>query len=266
MKIFAIKDKYKKNKSLAFLFCYPTTGECYIEIPKDTNYLDLPIILSHFAEKQQFTVDCYWTQKFIEERIIPSDRQNLGQILRDNQLDYYDPLKLLEISDGKCSQDDCYIKRISENDLPDEIKNRRLGIICECVPTAEKQLLVTFADDTTALFDMAKSCSQDWVKRILRYYDLFKEVMVKCGGSCVCWNDFALTYDYIRSNSQPLPVSKTVLRELVVRELVSTSEAMEILNCSRQNIDDLVKRGRLTPVSMRANTKMFYRSDITNLL
>jgi len=267
MKIFAIKDELNKALTLAFLFCFPSTGECYIEIPSNVNYLDLPIILSHFAEKKQYTVDCYWTKKFIEERIIPSDRQNLGQILKENNLDYYDPLRLLEISDGRCAQDDCYIQKISETELPSEILRRRKNLISECVPYSEKQLFVTFADNTTAIFDMEKRQTEtDWISRVLRYYEIFSEGRVVAGGSCIAWNDYMLTYDIIHENSQLLPFSAEFLRNLAVREIVSTTEAMEMLNCSRQNIDDLVKRGRLNPIPMKANTKMFFRKDIKSLL
>ncbi|MCR5523965.1 MAG: helix-turn-helix domain-containing protein [Clostridia bacterium] len=44
--------------------------------------------------------------------------------------------------------------------------------------------------------------------------------------------------------------------------VVNTAEAAKILNCSRQNIDDLIKRGKIKPIKEMANDKLFLKSDI----
>ncbi|TWH47960.1 AlpA family transcriptional regulator [Sporomusa sp. KB1] len=48
----------------------------------------------------------------------------------------------------------------------------------------------------------------------------------------------------------------------IIDNIVTTREAMEILGCSRQNIDDLIKRGKLTPVKKWDRDKLFWKSDI----
>ncbi|WP_312337278.1 helix-turn-helix domain-containing protein [Anaerospora hongkongensis] len=52
------------------------------------------------------------------------------------------------------------------------------------------------------------------------------------------------------------------LKQLIIDSIVTTREAMEILNCSRQNIDDLIKRGKLTPIKKWDRDKLFLKSDI----
>lgn len=52
------------------------------------------------------------------------------------------------------------------------------------------------------------------------------------------------------------------LIQFIAENLVATREAMEILDCSRQNIDDLIKRGKLTPVKKWDRDKLFLKSDI----
>ena len=43
-----------------------------------------------FFEKGQKTINAYWSRIWVQQRIVPSDRQNLGMIMRDNGLDFYD--------------------------------------------------------------------------------------------------------------------------------------------------------------------------------
>ena len=42
----------------------------------------------------------------MQQRIVPTDRQNLGEILRDNGLKEYDEFELLMLATGRCAQDD----------------------------------------------------------------------------------------------------------------------------------------------------------------
>lgn len=52
------------------------------------------------------------------------------------------------------------------------------------------------------------------------------------------------------------------LTKFIEDELVSTAEAMEILECSRQNLHSFVKRGKLTPVKETNRERLFWRSDV----
>ncbi|WML35359.1 helix-turn-helix domain-containing protein [Clostridium sp. OS1-26] len=56
--------------------------------------------------------------------------------------------------------------------------------------------------------------------------------------------------------------SKEELAQFIASEIVDTSEAAELLQCSRQNLDDLVKRGKLTPIRSLSKTKIFFKEDI----
>jgi len=53
--------------------------------------------------------------------------------------------------------------------------------------------------------------------------------------------------------------------ELIVfinENVITTMEVAALLNCSRQNIDDLVRRGKLTPIRKTQRDKWFLKSDI----
>lgn len=60
--------------------------------------------------------------------------------------------------------------------------------------------------------------------------------------------------------------SKEELAKFIASEVVDTSEAAELLQCSRQNLDNLVKRGKLTPIRSLSKTKLFFKEDILSRL
>lgn len=56
--------------------------------------------------------------------------------------------------------------------------------------------------------------------------------------------------------------SSEELKKFIVSEVINTSEAAAILNCSRQNIDDLVKRNKLIPIKTYPRDKLFFKADV----
>ena len=87
MKIFAIRDAGDKdNRDIAYLFYYEKGGRFYVELPADADPWETPLILSSFLKRGERTVNSYWSRVWVQQRIVPADRQNIGQILRDNGL------------------------------------------------------------------------------------------------------------------------------------------------------------------------------------
>jgi len=56
--------------------------------------------------------------------------------------------------------------------------------------------------------------------------------------------------------------SKEDIAKFIADELINTKEAMVLLGCSRQNIFDLVKRGKLVPVKEMPKDRLFFKEDI----
>ncbi len=48
----------------------------------------------------------------------------------------------------------------------------------------------------------------------------------------------------------------------IQNEVINTTEALEILQCSRQNLNDLVKRGVITPIKDLPRDRLFFKEDI----
>lgn len=47
--------------------------------------------------------------RWVRQRVTPPERQNLGQILKANNMAEYDEFKLLVKNEGRSCQDECYI-------------------------------------------------------------------------------------------------------------------------------------------------------------
>ena len=73
--------------------------------------------------------------KWMKERVIPSGRQNIGTILKNHRLIKYSEMALLALSRGRSAQDACYWKIVEEEEIPENIKQRRkkecAGMFCD---------------------------------------------------------------------------------------------------------------------------------------
>lgn len=56
-----------------------------------------------------------------------------------------------------------------------------------------------------------------------------------------------------------IPLSPADFREFVVQRVINAAEAAELLECSRQNISDLVKRNKLRPIKESEKTLYFLK-------
>ncbi|MGE7877884.1 DNA-binding protein [Peribacillus muralis] len=56
--------------------------------------------------------------------------------------------------------------------------------------------------------------------------------------------------------------SREELTAFVQCEIINTTEALEILQCSRQNLNNLVKREVITPIKDLPRDRLFFKEDI----
>jgi len=265
MKIYAIIKEYENVKDeIAYLFYYEDTDSAYIEIPKDKTEWEVPLILDHFVRDGSYIVPSSWTYKWACNRVIPADRQNIASILKENNMSEYNVYKLLFISDGRCAQDDCYIKLIREADLPESIKERQRDRISNAQIYKDTSFLISLESGEMGVLDIADVTAMETRnKHILRYAHLLAEYEISCGGSAINWNDDnEITYLEMKEKIRPLGITEKELMDFVLSGLVSTTEATQMLGCSRQNLDDMVKRGRLKPVCSISNNKLYKKSDL----
>ena len=256
MRIFAIRDdRVSSKKDLGYLFYYERADSFMIELPSDADELETPLILSSLVKRKIFTVNEEISRLWIRQRIVPLDRQNLGAVLKACNLKEYDEFKLLMLHDGRCEQDECYLKEIRSDALPDEIRDRIMNHhISGLINLGEDRVLVTFSDDK------ARIC------RLKRYADFFRgsNVSISPGGRFL--SNGAGRYvsaEKIEEDGEVLPVSVSDIQHISAASLVTTEAAREIMGCTRQNLDDMVKKGKLHPVDMVSRSNIYSQCEIT---
>ncbi|WP_069997141.1 helix-turn-helix transcriptional regulator [Cellulosilyticum sp. I15G10I2] len=59
---------------------------------------------------------------------------------------------------------------------------------------------------------------------------------------------------------------KEHLIDFICTEIITTAEATSILNCSRQYLDELVSKGKITPIKTINRVRLYWKNDIMTLL
>lgn len=102
--------KNNQNKIVAILNYDEKKKEYTIDIPENVTEWESPFMLSLFLKKGIRHMDSDWSMKWVQSRIIPSSRQNIGEILRVNGMYSYDEHILLLKNEGRSCQDEFYIE------------------------------------------------------------------------------------------------------------------------------------------------------------
>ena len=79
----------------------------------------MPAILSLLAKQGIRELDDKWARRFVKERVVPPDRQNIGMIMRQLHMKKYSEFPILEYTSGRCCMDDFYLVEMM-NDLNKE--------------------------------------------------------------------------------------------------------------------------------------------------
>ena len=74
MRIFAIKDDNMGDSILGYLIYYKNARAFYIELPGNADPWTTPLLLASFLKRGEHSVSSYWSQLWVEQRIIPPDR------------------------------------------------------------------------------------------------------------------------------------------------------------------------------------------------
>ena len=269
MKIYAIRDaSLDKSRDLAWLLYYENEKTCFIEISRETGEWEAPLILSSYVKKGCYSLDSDTSFLWIEQRVVPPDRQNLGVILKANGLAEYDAVKLLLLAGGRCAQDECFLVPLRERTLPEELQHRLHSAIADVFRSGE-QSFVFYRDGAIQCLKDTEFCelAARQKSRLNQYRTVIESVFPSPGGHAVRGNDnLEVTASMLRSSLPTMPFRAEDFYSCIRSSLIDTSEAAKILKCSRQNIQDLVRRGKLEPVYTTKNVSIFLRSDVLRRL
>jgi len=180
MKIFQIIDE--ENALLAgILLYYEKAGTCVIELPEYLDEWTAPLLFTSYVKKKIYTIPRDISFLWVKERVIPSGRQNIKDILAQHHMQSYDEMKFLEISEGRCSQDSLYIKKI--NYLPDFVMKRQQKNITECVMSENHTMLCFFADETMKKIELNTMEDVEDLKKVINNERLYQSGKVGTGGN-----------------------------------------------------------------------------------
>ena len=269
MKICRICDEYYPELgNLGYLFYFENANRFYIEIADGLDYWYAPPIMDWYIEHGIEYVDAEWSLKWVQNRIIPRDRQNIVEILKNQGMDTYNEYRMLLYSDGRCAQDECMVEEIHEEDLPEYIVHRWDRHVKSVFSLRDHIVLVFFIDGSSCTVDVSTIIGKEpRFSRILREKDVFIKVHVSEGGYGICWDELReIPFYKLRKHEIDYSISYEDIRLIIERETFDTAQTAERLRCSRQNIDDLVKRNKLHPVKTGAKNKLFMKSEVEERL
>ena len=263
MRLFVLRDDtLPRERPLGYLIYYETAKAFYMELSDGIDPWEAPPLFSAFAERGAYSINSYWSLRWVQQRIIPQDRQNVGQILRANHLQEYDEFSLLLLARGRCEQDDFYLEEIPANPLPELLTRRWHTKLTDVVPLERPRLLVFFRNGPAKIVN-AEELDNPACAPFLANQGRFDTVELQPDGYGICWNDrAALPHRDLYSRGATVPLTQQDLFRFVQTRVVNASEACQILDCSRQNIDDLMKRDKLHPIRSDTKYKLFSKAEV----
>lgn len=269
MKSYAIYDAdLDRTSAVGYLFYYEKSKEYIIELQEDLDEWEAPLLFQKLVREKQYTVPRDISLMWIRERTIPSGRQNIGSILKNHNIKEYNEMALLEISKGKCSQDNCYIQKIKNNQIPGNIKIRSAKNIRDCFPTEDNQIICMYKDDTVQKVDLSLLLEKyNDLSYILTNKMLLESLKVGVGGYSIVFNESIEVPTFeLRKIGIALPIISGDLLNFARRNLLGTTQICNKMECSRQKFDYLVKMNKIQPIITETKERLYLKGDIETIM
>lgn len=269
MKSYAIYDKREEQYGIiGYLFYYKKSESFIIELCEELDEWSAPLLFQKFVHDHVYTIPRQISLLWVKERVIPSGRQNIGMILKNHKMTEYNEMSFLKLSGGRCSQDDCYLREIAENELPESIRTRMQKNVKDCFPSKDQQLICLFKDGIVKKVDLSRLTDEyHEIAYVLKNTHLLDSVRIGVGGYSILFQDcIEIPAAKLREIGQTLPLFAEDFDRFVSRNVVDASKTCELLQCSRQNLSYLVKEEKLTPIIYGAKENLYLRGEIENLM
>ncbi len=111
---FAIQDESKRKAVPCAFMRHSSKDGFSIDIEPTVSSEQVPAFFSPFVEKHELHLGHDLALRWVRERIPPSGRQNIGEILAAHGLEEYSELELLRSTRGISSQDSFAVNEIDE--------------------------------------------------------------------------------------------------------------------------------------------------------
>lgn len=260
MKIFQIIDR--ETGEVQGTLLYAEKDKVFIvELAETLDEWSAPLLFSGFVKRGIYTVPRDISLAWVRERIIPSGRQNIAAILANQKMKEYDEQRFLEASEGRCSQDSLYIKRV--NELPEYVAQRQRHNLTGMFPASRNSLICFFSDDEVKRVNLEKLPDLEDINKVLKNRELFESVKVGFAGYFVTFdNAIDISAVALYEAGESLPLTKEDFVSFVRNNVLDTSEACSLLECSRQNLAYLGSQKRLSPIKEGASGNLYLKEDL----
>lgn len=251
--------------SVGTLLYYEKDNTCIIELKTGLDEWTAPLLFTAYVKKGIYTIPRDISFLWVKERVIPSGRQNISDILNSHHLEAYDEMKFLEISSGRCSQDSLCIKKIDA--LPDYVLERQRKVIIECMLLDENRILCFFADDTVKVIFLKDLASLDDIDKVISNNSLYQTGTLGTGGYYITFNNsIDIPAQALYEVGRDIPLTLTDFKSFVQKNVLDTSECCERLNCSRQNVAYMIHKDMLHPIKEEVRGNLFLKGEVERSL
>lgn len=263
MKIYEIYDA-ENEIEIGTLLYYEKEKAYVIELLDKLDEWTAPLLLTSFVKRKTYTIPKDISFDWIKERVIPSGRQNIGDILKNSRLKEYDEMRLLELSDGKCSQDSMFIRRLAV--LPEYVIERQKFNLDDVCLLDEDRLLCIFKNDEVKLIELSKlknDVSKDIVHKVKMHRALYESGKVGTGGYSLTFNDnLDISAAELYSIGVTLPISGEDMITFVRKNIFDTVESCRELECTRQNLAYMNGKGQLTAIKENVKGNLYLKGEV----
>lgn len=268
MKNFAIYDEQlERNLPIGYLFYFEKAHSFIIELAPDLDEWEAPLLFQGLVKKGIYTVPRDIALLWVKERIIPSGRQNIGEILKSHKLKEYSEIAMLTLSRGRSSQDSCFIKEVNAEMIPEWVKVRGRGNVVECFPTEDGDVVCLFQDNTARQVKLAKlEKKYNGLCYVMKHRELLESVQVGVGGYSISFNDsIEIVAVDLREAGDLLPLKANDFYGFIQKNVLDTTNACFIIECTRQNLAYLVKEKKVTPIIQGAKENLYTKGEISRI-
>lgn len=259
MKIYEIVNGENK-RSVGVLLYYEKKKEFIVELQEDLDEWTAPLLFSELVKNHIYTMPRTMSYLWVKERVIPSGRQNISQILKNQKMETYDEMKFLELAHGKCAQDSLYIRKIDE--VPRYVSDRKKSVT-DCVACEHHRILCFFSDHSVKKINLRNFTDVDGISKVLKNEMLYQSCMVGTGGYFITFNDaIDIPSAMLYERGEHLSLTPDDFICFAKRNLLDTPESCDLLECSRQNISYLVKKKQIQPIKEDIRGTLYLKGDV----
>ena len=272
MNAYEIADM-ESRRSVGVLLHFPKEDAYVVELEEWLDEWSAPLLFAALVKKGIYTIPGDISRMWVEERVIPCGRQNIGDILRTHKLESYDTMRFLEIAQGKCSQDSLYIRKISE--LPNYVEERARKNLVECMVCEDGALLCFFAEGSVRKVVLEALLASEArsglathphlnseIRKIMGNRALLESACIGVGGYSACFGGVIdIPARLLFEEGKPIPLSLSDFTRFVRKNVLDSAGACAELECSRQNLAYLQRTG-LSPVWENARGNLYLKGDI----